>query len=172
METMRELLIEELSDLYSAEKQLVKALPKMAKAATSEALREAIESHLAETEAQVERLDEVFASLDEKPKRKKCKAMEGLIEEGSEIIDKDIPGELKDAAMIGAAQKVEHYEMAGYGTARAFAEALELGDVVELLQTTLDEEGAADKKLNELALDEVNPLAATVGEEEMAEESE
>ena len=172
MDTLRELLVEELSDLYSAEKQLVKALPKMAKAATSEALQEAFESHLAETEGQVERLDQVFATLDEKPKRKKCKAMEGLIEEGSEIMEKDIPGELMDAALIGAAQKVEHYEMAGYGTVRAFAEALELTDIVDLLQATLDEEGSADKKLNELALDEVNPTAAVVGQEEMAEEAE
>jgi len=169
METLHELLIDELSDLYSAEKQLVKALPKMAKGATSQALQEAIESHLVETEGQVGRLDEAFAALAEKPKRKKCKAMEGLIEEGAGIIEEDMTGELKDAALIGAAQKVEHYEMAAYGTSRAFAEALGLREVVYLLQATLDEEGAADKKLNELALDEVNPTAAAVGQEEMAE---
>jgi len=169
MESLRELLVEELSDLYSAEKQLVRALPKMAKAADSEALREAFENHLAETEGQVERLEQVFAELEQKPKRKKCKAMEGLVEEAAEIIGKDMEPELKDAALIGAAQKVEHYEMAGYGTVRAFAESLDLGEVVNLLQSTLDEEGAADKKLNELALEEINPAAAVVGQEEVAE---
>src|SRR5947207_2591239 len=140
MEALRELLIDELSDLYSAEKQLVKALPKMAKAAASENLKAAFEGHLAETEEQVGRLDRVFQELDEKPKRKKCKAMEGLIEEGAEVIEKDIPAEVKGAALIGAAQRVEHYEMAGYGTARAFAETLDLGEIVDLLQATLNEE--------------------------------
>lgn len=165
MEALRELLIDELSDLYSAEKQLVKALPKMAKAASSENLKAAFESHLAETEEQVNRLERVFQEMDEKPKRKKCKAMEGLIEEGSEVIEKDVVGEVKDAALVGAAQRVEHYEMAGYGTARAFAETLELGDVVELLQATLDEEGAANQKLNDLALEEINPNAAATDED-------
>ena len=164
MNTLHELLVDELSDLYSAEKQLVAALPKMAKGATSENLRDAILSHLEETQGHVERLEQVFDQLGEKPKRKKCKAMEGLIEEGSEILKKEGVGEVKDAAIIGAAQRVEHYEMAAYGTARAFAESLELPEIVDLLQQTLDEEGDADKKLNDLALGEVNACALSVSE--------
>jgi len=164
MDSLNDLLINELSDLYSAEKQLVKALPKVAEAATSENLRSAIESHLEETENQVSRLDQIFEQLGEKPKRKKCKAMEGLIEEGKEIIDSRMIAEVKDAALIGAAQKVEHYEMAGYGTARALAETLGMSDVAEILQQTLDEEGQADKKLNDIALSEVNREALSVSE--------
>jgi len=156
MDSLRELLIDELSDLYSAEKQLVAALPKMAKASNSENLRAAFESHLEETKGQVTRLDRIFEELGEKPKRKKCKAMEGLIEEGQEVIEKDGSPEVKDAALIGAAQRVEHYEMAGYGVARAFAESLSLPEIAEILQETLDEEGDADKKLNDLALSEIN----------------
>jgi ferritin-like metal-binding protein YciE len=156
MDSLRELLIEELSDLYSAEKQLTVALPKMAKAANSENLQAAFTSHLEETRGQIDRLDQVFELLDEKPKRKKCKAMEGLIEEGKEVIDEDGVPEVKDAALIGAAQRVEHYEMAGYGTARALAETLGLSKVVKLLQATLDEEGNANKKLNDLATTEIN----------------
>jgi ferritin-like metal-binding protein YciE len=164
MDSLRELLIEELSDLYSAEKQLVAALPKMAKAANSENLRAAFESHLEETKDQVERLDQIFEQMGEKPKRKKCKAMEGLIEEGSEIISEDGVPEVKDAALIGAAQRVEHYEIAGYGTARSLAESLSLLEVVDLLQQTLDEEGEADKKLNDLALSEINEGALAASE--------
>src|SRR5579871_2014773 len=159
MESLRELLVEELSDLYSAEKQLVQALPKIAKAADSENLRQAIEDHLEETTQQVSRLDEVFKKLAEKPKRKKCKAMEGLIEEGSEVIKEHDASPVRDAALIGAAQRVEHYEMAAYGTARALAESLRLDEIARLLQETLDEEGNADKKLNDLALNEINPSA-------------
>ena len=164
MDSLRELLIDELSDLYSAEKQLIAALPKMAKAASSENLREAIESHLEETKGQVDRLDQIFEEMGEKPKRKKCKAMEGLIEEGKEVIEEDGAPEVKDAALIGAAQRVEHYEMAGYGTARAFAESLSLPNVAQLLQQTLDEEGEADKKLGLLASNEINEgaLAASI----------
>jgi len=164
METLRELLIDELSDLYSAEKQLVTALPKMAKGANAESLREVILEHLEETEGQVERLDQVFEQLGEKPKRRKCKAMAGLIEEGNEILEKDGIPEVKDAAIIGAAQKVEHYEIASYGTARSLAESLALSDVAELLQQTLDEEGQADKKLNDLALSEINEGALAASE--------
>ena len=159
-----ELLIEQLSDLYSAEKQLLKALPKMAKAANSENLKTAFEDHLAEAEGQVSRLDQVFELLEMKPKRIKCKAMEGLIEEGHEILEKEGLDEVKDAALIGAAQKVEHYEMAGYGTARSLAEVLSLTDVAELLQETLDEEGAANKNLNDLAMSEVNQGALAASE--------
>lgn len=164
MESLRDLLIEELSDLYSAEKQLVQALPKMAKAAESENLREAFDSHLEETKGQVERLDSAFAEMEEKPKRKKCKAMEGLIEEGSEIIKEHDSSPVRDAALIGAAQRVEHYEIAAYGTSRALAETLGLNSVAELLQETLDEEGNADKKLNDLALNEINHSALEVGQ--------
>ena len=156
MDSLRELLIEELSDLQSAEKQLVVALPKMAKAASSENLRTAFEDHLEETKGHVTRLDQIFEELGEKPKRKKCKAMEGLIEEGKEVIEEEGLPEVKDAALIGAAQRVEHYEMAGYGTSRALAETLSLSNVADLLQQTLDEEGATNKKLNDLATSEIN----------------
>jgi len=166
MESLKELLVEELSDLLSAENQLVKALPKMAKAAEAESLRAAFEDHLAVTQDQVSRLERVFEEMEEKPKRKKCKAMEGLIEEGSEIIEKGDPSALKDAALIGAAQKVEHYEIAGYGTARALAETLGLSAVAELLQETLDEEGDADKTLNDLALGEINESAMALSAQE------
>ena len=161
MDTLRELLIDELSDLYSAENQLVKALPKMAKAAFSAELRTALEDHLAETEGQVSRLDQIFSELGEKPKRKKCKAMEGLIEEGAEVIEAKGSAEVKDVALIGAAQRVEHYEMAAYGTTRAIAETLSLNNIAELLQETLDEEGQADKKLNDLATSGINEEALT-----------
>ena len=159
MDTLRELLIDELSDLYSAEKQLLKALPKMAKAANSAELRSAFEDHLEETEGQVARLDQIFSELGEKPKRKKCKAMEGLIEEGTEVIETKGTPEVKDVALIGAAQRVEHYEMAAYGTTRAIAETLSLDNVAALLQETLDEEGQADKKLNDLATSGINEEA-------------
>jgi ferritin-like metal-binding protein YciE len=156
MESMRELLIDELSDLYSAEKQLVEALPKMAKAASCEKLRTAFQDHLTVTQGHVQRLEEAFQELGDKPKRKKCKAMEGLIEEGAEIIKKKGLPEVKDVALIGAAQRVEHYEMAAYGTSRAIAESLELSSIAELLQQTLDEERDADTELNNLAMTEVN----------------
>lgn len=159
MQSMRELLIDELSDLYSAERQLVDALPKMAKAAGNENLRTAFENHLAVTKGHVDRLEKAFSELGEKPKRKKCKAMEGLIEEGSEVIKSKGLAEIKDVALIGAAQRVEHYEMAAYGTSRAIAECLELPDIAELLQDTLDEERDADTELNNLALNEVNAEA-------------
>lgn len=164
MDSLRELLIDELSDLYSAEKQLVAALPKMAKAATNANLKSAFLGHLAETKGQVERLDQIFEELEEKPKRKKCKAMEGLIEEGKEVIETNGVPEVKDAALIGAAQRVEHYEIAAYGTARGISETLSLSKVVKLLQKTLDEEGQADKKLNDLATSEVNSAALAASE--------
>ena len=159
MDTLKELLIEELSDLMSAEKQLVAALPKMARASTSALLKSAFQSHLEETKEHVTRLEQAFEMLEEKPKRKKCKAMEGLIEEGSEVIKEDGMPEVKDAALIGAAQRVEHYEIAAYGTARSLAETLSLPELAKLLQKTLNEEGAADKKLNEIAMNEVNENA-------------
>jgi ferritin-like metal-binding protein YciE len=139
-ETMRDLLIQEMQDLYDAEKQLVKALPKMVKAASSEELSEALGNHLEETKGQVER-----------PKVKSCAAMKGLISEAQERMSANGQGALADSAMIGAAQKVEHYEIAGYGTLKAWAEELGLDDVAALLQETLDEEKAADEKLTEIA---------------------
>lgn len=157
---LRELLLDELSDLYSAEKQLTKALPKMHKAAQSEELKTAIESHLAETEGHVTRLDGVFRSLGEKNKRKTCAAMEGLVEEASELLQEQKGKSSLDAAIIAAAQKVEHYEIASYGTVRAWAEQLGHEEAVKLLNETLDEEGAANQKLTEIAQSLANEAAA------------
>ena len=151
LESLRDLFVDELKDLYGAEHQLLKALPKMTKAATAQDLKRAFESHLKETKGQVERLDKVFASLDLSPKGKKCKAMEGLIKEGSELMEEDADPDVMDAALIAAAQRVEHYEMAGYGCVRTFAQVLGETKAATLLQATLDEEGAADKKLTEIA---------------------
>lgn len=156
MESLRDLYIEELKDLYSAENQLIKALPKMAKAASSDQLREAFEEHLEITRGQVERLEKIFEGLERSPKGKKCVGMAGLIEEGNEMIKEDAEPEVKDAALIAAAQRVEHYEMAAYGTARTFAEHLGLSDHSRLLQQTLDEEGEADKRLTALAETAIN----------------
>jgi ferritin-like metal-binding protein YciE len=158
----------ELKDLYSAEKQLTKALPKMAKAATNEDLRQAFESHLEETEGQIERLETIFKQFDISFSRvEKCKAMEGLIEEGQELTEEGLEPDVLDAGLICAAQKVEHYEIAGYGCARTFAQQLGHADIAELLQETLDEEGNADKKLTEIAESVVNQdaEASRVGEE-------
>ncbi|PYR77626.1 MAG: ferritin-like domain-containing protein [Acidobacteria bacterium] len=150
------LLVEELKDLYSAENQIIKALPKMAKAATHAELRAAFEEHLAQTRGHVARLDEIAAELEVSSlKGKKCRGMEGIIEEGKERID-ELEDEMLDAGLIEAAQKVEHYEIAGYGTARAHARLLGLSKVAKLLQQTLDEEGKTDKKLTELAENVVN----------------
>jgi ferritin-like metal-binding protein YciE len=159
--TLRDLLVKELSDIYSAEKQILKALPKMAKAASFPELKQAFEMHQKQTEGHVARLDDVFASLGEKPKRVKCKGMEGLIEEGSELLkEKGEPAAL-DAGMIAAAQRVEHYEISAYGTVRTYAETLGEDEAARLLQATLDEESQTNEKLNEIAMSTVNP-AATV----------
>jgi ferritin-like metal-binding protein YciE len=163
--TPRDLLVEELKDLYSAENQLIKALPKMAKAAASDELREAFETHLGETEEHAARLEKIGKKLSESMKGKKCKAMEGLIEEGKEVMGEDAEPALLDLALIGAAQKVEHYEIAGYGTARTLAELAGETDVAEILQETLDEEGKTDKLLTEIAM-ELNLEAAAAGSEE------
>jgi ferritin-like metal-binding protein YciE len=149
--TLEDLYVDELRDLYSAENQLVKALPKMAKAANSEDLKAGFEEHLKQTEGHVERLEKIFDGLDKSLKGKKCKAMEGLVEEGSEVIEEEMAPEVKDAALIAAGQRVEHYEMAGYGTVRTYAELLDYDDAAELLQATLDEEGDTNKKLMKLA---------------------
>lgn len=148
---IRDLLIEEMQDQYDAEKQLVKALPKMAKAASNSELAQAFESHLAETKGHVQRLEQAFEMMGVKAKSKSCAAMKGLVTEGEEAIGEKLPSELQDSAIICAAQKVEHYEIAGYGTICAWASALGLDDVAELLQETLDEEKAADEKLSNVA---------------------
>jgi ferritin-like metal-binding protein YciE len=148
---LKELYIGELKDLYNAENQLMKALPKMAKAASSPKLREAFQEHLEQTKGHVERLEEIFKLLKENPKGKKCKAMEGLIEEGSEITEGDFEGAVLDAGLIGAAQRVEHYEMAAYGTAAAFAKVLGEPKHASLLEQTLAEEKATDEKLTKLS---------------------
>lgn len=158
--TLRDLLIEEIKDLHSAETQLVKALPQIAKAVSSEELREAILSHLDQTKEHVERLDQVFELLDVKPGRKKCKAMEGLLAEGKEVVAEDAEPMVHDAAIIAAAQRVEHYEIAAYGCARAFATILGEQAIASILQQTLDEESAADEKLTEIALSGINQAAA------------
>src|SRR5687768_16682961 len=156
MNSLQDLFIHDLKDLYSAETQLTKALPKMAKAASDPNLKEAFQTHLAETEQHVARLEQLLEELDESPKGKKCKAMEGLIEEGKEIMEEDAEPEVLDAGLIGAAQKVEHYEIAGYGTARTYAEMLGNDAAARLLQQTLDEEGKTDKLLTELAVSCIN----------------
>jgi ferritin-like metal-binding protein YciE len=164
MKTLQDLLAHELKDLYSAEKQLLKALPKMAKAATSEDLQEALQNHLEETEQQVTRLEEIFEQLELPPRAPKCKAMEGLIEEGKEALEEDMEDQVRDAAIIAAAQRVEHYEMAGYGCARTFARHLGHDEIADLLQQTLDEEKAADEKLTQIAMEHVNAEAAVGAE--------
>ena len=148
---LRELYIDELRDLYSAENQLVKALPKLAKASSSDELREGFTEHLEQTKGHVQRLEQIFEALAESPKGKKCAGMEGLVEEGSEVMKEDFEGSVMDAALIGAAQRVEHYEIAAYGTARAFAETLGETEHVSLLDETLQEEKETDEKLTELA---------------------
>lgn len=159
LDSLRTLWIEEMKDLYNAENQLLKALPKMAKRATTPELKKAFESHLEETQTHVERLDEIFVKLGKKPNGKTCKAMKGLIEEGSEMLKEDGPESVIDAGIIAAAQRVEHYEIAGYGVARTFAAILGEDEAEDLLQETLDEEGAADEKLTEIAEGIVNEEA-------------
>lgn len=166
MNSLLELLTDELKDLYSAENQLLKALPKMAKKAVTESLQQAFLAHLEETTGQVERLTQIADEMEIKLTGKRCKAMEGLIEEGKEILDEDGKSAVIDAALIGAAQRVEHYEIAAYGTARAMAEHLGLSKVVKLLNKTLDEESAADEKLTSISLEEVLPATDDDGEEE------
>lgn len=157
---LEELLVDELKDIYSAENQIIKALPKMAKAASSPELKRAFERHLEETKRQVERLNQIADSLDVRLTGKKCKGMEGLIEEGKEIMSDDLADSAIDAGLIGAAQKVEHYEIAAYGTARTHAQLLGYNKAAKLLQQTLEEEGATDKKLTTLAENIINVEAA------------
>ena len=159
VKTVHDLLIDELRDIYHAEKQLVKALPKMSKAAKSAKLRQAFEHHLEETRGQVERLETVFERLEVPARAKRCEAMAGLIEEAQEMVDEIKTPEVLDAALIAAAQKVEHYEIASYGSVHALAEASGQKEVAQLLNETLEEEKAADQKLNQIALSEVNQTA-------------
>jgi ferritin-like metal-binding protein YciE len=153
---LQELLVDEMRDIYNAENQILKALPKMAKKATNPKLKQAFESHLQETEGHVERLKQIFEGLGQKPTGKKCAAMQGIIQEGSELMSEDMSDEAMDAALIAAAQKVEHYEMASYGTVRAWATVAGMKDVAKVLQQTLTEEGAADQKLTKIAESSVN----------------
>jgi ferritin-like metal-binding protein YciE len=161
LDTLQKLYTEELRDLYNAENQLLKALPKMAKAASSEDLKDAFEKHLEQTKGHVKRLEQVFEELDERPKGKTCRAMKGLIEEGSEILQQEGEESVLDAGIIVAAQKVEHYEIAGYGSARTFAHLLGQNKAAEILQATLDEESETNELLNRLAESVINPEAVT-----------
>ncbi|HVM48217.1 MAG TPA: ferritin-like domain-containing protein [Candidatus Acidoferrum sp.] len=157
------LFLEELADVYNAEKQLTKALPKLAKATKNDQLRQAIESHLEETEQHVSRLDQVFESLDESPKRKKCKGMEGIIEEGEEVISEHKKKDEIDAALISAAQRAEHYEIAAYGCLCTWAKQMGHDQALDLLKETLSEEKAADEKLTQIATSSANVQAEKAG---------
>jgi ferritin-like metal-binding protein YciE len=160
LKSFEDLFVNELKDLYSAETQILKALPRMARTASSPQLQQAFEEHLQQTQHQVERLDMIFSKMGTKPTGKKCKAMEGLIDEAAELMSMDSADpDVLDAGLIVAAQKVEHYEIAGYGSVRTFAHMLGDKQAEELLQQTLDEEAETDKKLTELALSWVNPEA-------------
>ena len=172
IDSLHTLLVEEIRDLYDAERRLTKAIPKMAKAASSEDLASALESHLEETQQQVSRLEEVFGMLDTTAKAKTCAGMKGIIEEGDEHLKEDYDADsLRDAAIIGSAQRVEHYEIAAYGTAIAHARQLGLDDVVRSLEETLEEEKAADVKLTEIAESAINAEASEEDEEQIGRSS-
>jgi len=167
--SLRDALVEELKDLYNAEKQLTKALPKLARRATSDELRDAFESHLEETEGQITRLERVFELLDEKPRGKHCAGIAGIIEEGGDVMQEEAEDSVMDAMLIASGQRAEHYEIGAYGSVIAWAEALELTEVAQLLNETLAEEKAADEKLSAIAESGINE-AATAGESEEDEE--
>jgi ferritin-like metal-binding protein YciE len=156
LNTLQDLLIEELHDIYDAENQILKALPKMSKAASAPELKQAFDQHLKQTQTHVERLDRVFQQFGQKPKGKTCKAMQGLITEGEEMIKERADPAVRDAGLISAAQRVEHYEMAAYGTVRTYARQLGQQQAAQLLQQTLDEEGTTDKNLTMLAESLIN----------------
>lgn len=161
IKSLRDLYIDQLKDLYDAENRITKALPKIIKNVDSPQLKKGLENHLGETKNQIKRLDRIFHSLDKKPRGKKCVGMEGLLEEGSEVMKEKMSSpDLMDAALIGACQKVEHYEISGYGTARTFAEILGEQEAVKLLDQTLEEEKAADEKLTQIAMSTINLEAA------------
>ena len=166
MDSLKDLYIDELKDLYNAENQLLKALPRMAKKASAPELKRAFQDHLVQTEGHVNRLEKIFKGLGEKPTGKTCKAMKGLVEEGKEIIEEDGDDSVLDAALISAAQRVEHYEIAGYGVVRTFASLLGENTAVDLLQRTLNEEGETDKKLTALAETVINVEASEAEEDE------
>ena len=172
MQSLQDLYVDELKDLYSAEHQILKALPKMAKAATAPELKNAFNRHLEQTRQQVERLERIFKDMGKTPRGKKCIGMEGLIEEGNEMVKEKADPAVKDAGLISAAQRVEHYEMAGYGTVRTYAQLLGFSDAAQALQQTLNEEGDTDHKLTELAESMINPAAEHESGEEMEEEEE
>jgi ferritin-like metal-binding protein YciE len=161
LQSLQDLYVEQLRDLYNAENQLINALPKMAKAASNPALRTAFESHLEQTRGHAERIEQIFDRLGMKPKGEKCKAMEGLIAEGKEMIDMDGEDEIRDAGLVACAQRVEHYEIAGYGCVRSYAKLLNDTDGEQLLQQTLNEEADTDKKLTKLADQILNRQAAS-----------
>ena len=169
--TLHDAFIDELRDTYDAERQLTKALPKLAKAASSAPLREAFESHLAETQGQIERLEQVFESLDEKVRGKHCDGIAGIIEEGKSIMEEDFDDDTMDACLIAAGQRAEHYEMAAYGTLVAWARAMGHSEAADLLQETLDEEKAADEKLSSLAEGGINQSAAEATHSDEDEEA-
>jgi ferritin-like metal-binding protein YciE len=156
VDSLRKLYVEELKDLYSAEKQILQALPRMVKKATNPQLKNAFQEHLEVTQGHVERLERIFEGLGKPARAKKCKAMEGLLEEGKEVMAEDMDDDVMDAALIAAAQRVEHYEMAGYGTVRTWAQEMGETDAARLLQQTLDEERNADKSLTQLAETTIN----------------
>ncbi|MBA3444956.1 MAG: ferritin-like domain-containing protein [Gemmatimonadales bacterium] len=163
LDSLEKLFIEELRDIYNAEKQLTRALPRMAKAAESPDLERAFTSHLKETEGQIKRLERVFQEVGQAVRGKKCKGMEGLIEEGKEMMEEDGEPQVIDAALIASAQKVEHYEIAAYGCLRTYAELLGYSEAAQLLQQNLQEEEAADKKLTQLGESGINEAAASAG---------
>lgn len=163
IESLRDLYFDQLKDLYSAENQVTKALPKIIKKVSSPDLKKGLEDHLKETTKQIDRLEQIFESLDGSPRGKKCVGMEGVLEEGKEVMAEKMPADLMDAALIGGCQKVEHYEIAAYGTVRAFAELLGEDEAVDLLTQSLEEEHATDAKLTELAMNMVNLEALEEG---------
>ena len=170
--TLHDAFIDELRDTYDAERQLTKALAKLAKAASSPELKEAFTSHLEETQGQIERLEQVFESLDEKVRGKHCDGIAGIIEEGKSMMEEDFDDETMDACLIAAGQRSEHYEMAAYGTLIAWAKAMGHDEVVDLLQQNLDEEKAADEKLTEIAEGGINQAAAEKAHPDQEEEEE
>ncbi len=161
--TMQDLLIEDLRDIYHAEKQITKALPKLMKATRSDPLRQAFQHHLDQTHGQIERLEQIFEQLDSVKRAKRCDAMEGLISEAHDILDIGLAPEVQDAALVAAVQKIDHYQIASYGTLHAYATACGLTKVAQLLEETLTEEKDADQALNQLALGDINKKAAAAG---------
>lgn len=160
LETLRDLLIEEMADIYDAEHQIIEALPKMKKAASSDKLKQSFQEHLDVTRQQVSRLEQVFEMMDQKPKRKACKAMKGLIKEGEDMIEEEADKDVKDAGLIASAQRIEHYEIAAYGTAMAYAKQIGMDEAIQLMSQSLEEEKMTDEKLSQLAESTINVKAS------------